>query len=150
MFLLADAGSYRIVDVAVGGTDGSIAHRPPRWQFVPGLMQGFFRDLSSLWTSGDALDAAAFALWRINWIHLFRNGNGRTARASSYACLSLKLGAPLPGTTTVIDQLIAHRARYEEAVRVADSSVATGSRPDLAVLRDLLHELLEAQIRSIP
>ncbi|MFX9016038.1 Fic family protein, partial [Acinetobacter baumannii] len=48
---------------------------------MPRLVQEFFEELINIWRTGDALDATAFALWRINWIHPFKNGNGRTARA---------------------------------------------------------------------
>lgn len=102
LFLLADPGIYRNMDVHTQ-ENGVVIYRPPTWQSVEGLMKAFFRTLSMIWTSGDALDAAAYALWRINWIHPFRNGNGRTARSFSYACLSLHLGAVLPGAPTVID-----------------------------------------------
>ena len=43
-------------------------------------MAEFFKEMEQLWKTGDALDTASFALWRINWVHPFKNGNGRTAR----------------------------------------------------------------------
>jgi Fic family protein len=91
LFLLAEPGVYRNIEVIVADAAGKTRHQPPPWPYVGGFMQHFFRDLSCVWTSGDALDVAAYALWRINWVHPFRNGNGRTARAFSYACLCLKL-----------------------------------------------------------
>jgi fido (protein-threonine AMPylation protein) len=32
---------------------------------------------------------AAYALWRLGWIHPFHDGNGRTARALAYAVLRI-------------------------------------------------------------
>ncbi|WP_378947781.1 Fic family protein [Mesorhizobium sp. ANAO-SY3R2] len=151
MFLLASPGEYRNHEVHVGDAEGNVRHKPPPWQFIPGQMQLFFRHLSSLWASGDALDVAAYTLWGINWVHPFRNGNGRTARAFSYACLSLKIGAILPGTTTVIDQIMANRPRYEDALLKADESFKAAPHiPDLAPMKAFLDELLQIQIASIP
>jgi|SRR5579859_7184856 len=149
IFLLNDPGCYRNIEVHVADAFGNVVHGAPPWQAVPGRMQWFFRILSSVWTSGDALDAAAFALWGINWIHPFRNGNGRTARAFSYACLSLRIGAVLPGTITVIDQIMMNRPQYEAALRVADVSMLTVSQPDLAPMKAFLFDLLNKQIASI-
>ena len=124
-------------------------HQPPPWQAVDGLMKQFFRHLSSVWTSGDALDVAAYALWAVNWIHPFRNGNGRAARAFSYACLSLKLNSVLPGTPTVIDQIMADRPGYEGALRAADTSLAANKMPDLGPMKAFLNRLLTIQILSV-
>jgi Fic family protein len=33
---------------------------------------------------------AAYVLWKMNWIHPFADGNGRTARAVSYVVLSIR------------------------------------------------------------
>jgi Fic family protein len=109
-------------------------HQPPEWQNVSAWMQHFYRELSSIWTSGDALDVASYALWHINWIHPFRNGNGRTARAFAYACLILKLGAKLPGQPTVIEQLMTRRNEYENALKVADRAVAAMLQKQIATV----------------
>ena len=44
-----------------------------------------------------AIHLAAYLLWRMNWIHPFADGNGRTARVVSYVVLSVKLDSLLPG-----------------------------------------------------
>lgn len=151
MFLLARPGEYRNHEVQVGDHDGNVRHKPPPWQLVPGMMQTFFRQLSSLWASGDALDIAAYCLWKINWVHPFRNGNGRTARAFAYSCLSLKLGGVLPGTVTVIDLIMSNRKAYEDALKVADDTFAVEPHhPDLGPMRAFLDTLLQQQIASIP
>lgn len=149
VFLLAQSGSYRNIEVTVNDAAGNVIHAPPPWQLVPGLIQHFFRDLSSVWTSGDALDAAAYALWRINWIHPFRNGNGRTARAFSYACICLKIGAVLPGRITIIDQIMSNRTEYQRVLKIADDTFAATRVPDLAPTKDFLNDLLQRQIASI-
>lgn len=149
LFLLVNPRTYRDIEVHISNKNGQVVHEPPRWQAVPGLMQSFFRHLSSCWTTGDALDVASYALWAINWIHPFRNGNGRTARAFSYACLCLKLGVLLPGAPTVIDQIMLDRVRYEHALRVADGAFTASGMPDLAPMKAFLSDLLAKQIASV-
>jgi Fic family protein len=147
LFLLAEPGIYRNMDVNTQ-VNGVVVYTAPPWQYVQGLMKGFFRDLSVYWSSHDALDVAAFALWRVNWIHPFRNGNGRSARAFSYACLSIHLGAVLPGSPTVIDQIMQNRPRYQKALTAADESLKAG-KLDLSEMRAFLDELLQKQIASV-
>lgn len=113
-------------------------------------MQHFFRDPSCVWTSRDALDVAAYALWRINWVHPFRNGNGRTARAFAYVRLCLKLGTRLPGEPTIIGQIMGDRPPYENALQVADRSAMATRIPDLSVMKNYLNGLLQIQIASVP
>lgn len=149
LFLLAEPGQYRKIDVHVGNeASGLIVHQPPPHTEVAGFMSAFFLELKKLWGAGDALDVAAYALWRINWIHPFRNGNGRTARAYSYACLCARLGVILPGQTTVIDQIMTTRDEYERVIRVADNCVIANQPPDLAAMRAYLDSLLQIQIAS--
>ncbi|MGC2050984.1 MAG: Fic family protein, partial [Methylovirgula sp.] len=117
---------------------------------VPQLMREFFEELGVILKNGDALDAAAFVLWRINWVHPFKNGNGRTARAFSYACLNASLGVMLPGTTTVIDQIMTTRHDYEAAIRTADQAAAANpSARNLQAMKDYLNRLLQNQMNSI-
>lgn len=148
LFLLAKPGQYRNIDVHVGTKDGSITYQAPPWQRVDGLIQLFFRQLSSLWNAGDALDVAAYSLWNICWVHPFRNGNGRTARAFAYACLCLRLGVILPGTVTVIDLIMKNREKYEAALKVADNSYSETGSPDLAAMRAFLKSVYRPKWRA--
>ena len=149
LFLLSDPGAYRTEPVHVSElATGRVIYQPPAWEAVPEEMQNFFAGLQKIWATGDALDAAAFALWRINWVHPFRNGNGRTARAFAYACLCARLDVWLPGSPTVIDQIMATRPDYERALRAADAS-AQGGQLDLSEMKYYLHVLLTNQIQSI-
>ena len=152
LFLLQKPGEYRDVPVQVANVQtGAVIYQAPPWEDVPKLMGEFFDELTNIWRNGDALDAAAFALWRINWVHPFKNGNGRTARAFCYACLNARLGVILPGTTTVIDQIMLTRPDYEAAIRVADQAAAGDhAARDLKQMKDYLDGLLQIQIASIP
>ena len=110
-----EAGQYRSVPVEVGGLI------PPMPDDVVPLMNDFVDSINTNWQSTDALTLATYALWRINYIHPFRNGNGRTARAVCYYILCVKSGGLLPGRTNLIELLRAHRAEYVDALREADN-----------------------------
>jgi Fic family protein len=148
IFLLRSPGQYRDCAVHVRDANGNVIHQAPPEADVERLMKEFFVELTSIWRSGDALDAAAFALWRINWVHPFKNGNGRTARSFAYCCLCARLRVVLPGSPTVIDQIMATRADYEAALRVGDAGDARGTR-DLSAMRDYLNRLLQIQMASV-
>lgn len=151
LFLLEDPGEYRRdYNVVVRGSDGSIVHEPPPWEQVEGLMAEFHDELAAMWPHSDRIDAAAFSLWRINWIHPFRNGNGRSARSFAYACLCLKLASFLPGSPTVLDMIMADRKPYEGALQHADKTFAATGQADLDPMKAYLTELLIKQLATVP
>ncbi len=149
LFLLERPGEWRDVDVHVGKADGTITYRPPPWQEVPAHAAQFVVDLAKMWPEAEATQIAAFCLWKINWIHPFKNGNGRCARAFMYACLCLKYGLMLPGSPTVIDQIMADKAPFEDALKSADVAFATSGTADLAALKTYIESLLAIQLGSI-
>ncbi len=150
ILLLASPGIYRREEVCVGNrATGVIVHQPPPWAEVEGHVETLFRELSEIWTIGDALDAAAYALWRINWVHPFKNGNGRTARAFAYTCLCAKLAVVLPGAPTVIDQIMATRERLGACLKQGDDTFAASGKADLSAMKAYLFELLQIQIASL-
>jgi Fic/DOC family/Transposase DDE domain len=54
-------------------------------------MDAFFSLIHENWTIVDHPTAlAAFALWNLNYIHPFIEGNGRTARAACYYLICMK------------------------------------------------------------
>lgn len=77
-------GEYRPCPVTVG------AHTPPDCYRVPALMDDFVNMVNRNWDRIDPVVLATFVLWRLNNIHPFINGNGRTARAACYYVLCLK------------------------------------------------------------
>ncbi|HEY5305585.1 MAG TPA: Fic family protein [Pseudolabrys sp.] len=151
LFLLATPGKYRQSEVNVQNIlTGQVVHQPPIWQEVNQHMTEFFQELDTIWKTGDALDAASFSLWRINWIHPFKNGNGRTARAFCYACLCARLKAILPGAPTVIDQIMMTRPEYESALRVGDVAAKQDKAArDLSAMRTYLDDLLQKQMATV-
>lgn len=56
----------------------------------------------------------------------------------------------LPGTTTVIDQIMATRNEYETAIRIADRAAAANDGRDLGQMKSYLNGLLQIQMSSVP
>jgi len=94
-----------------------------------------------------ALHLCAYVMWRLNWIHPFTDGNGRTSRAVAYLVLCAKLGDRLPGRNTVPEQIAANRTPYYEALESADAAETAG-KLDLSALEDLLKSQLAVQLRD--
>ena len=90
------------------------------------------------------------SLWRLNWIHPFINGNGRTARAACYFVLCLKMGGWLPGNVILPEALRQQefRERYIQTLRHADDTAQVGA-VDLGPMAQLLLDLLGRQLASI-
>jgi Fic family protein len=150
LYLLSKPGDYRTENVDVQLADGRVVFKPPPWEDVDRHMQAFEATIKTMWPTAEPLDLAAYALWRINWIHPFKNGNGRTARAFCYACLCLKYGFILPGERTVIDLIMADRRTYEDVLAHADKALAESGQADLAPMKAFLEGLLTEQLRSAP
>ena len=140
------AGEYRPCPVIVGD------YEPPDHYRVAALMDDFVDQVNRYWdTVSNEVYLAAYVLWRLNWIHPFINGNGRTARASCYFVMCLKMGGWLPGKS-ILPELLRqpqHKQRYVAALRHADRTSQTGEA-DLSSMCNLLLELLDQQLSSIP
>ena len=91
---------------------------------------------------------AAYVLWRINWIHPFADGNGRTARAVSYLVMCVKMGCRIPGVHTIPDMIAENKRPYYQALEAADQVWLAENRIDLSALEKLLGDLLAAQLVS--
>lgn len=91
---------------------------------------------------------AAYLMWRINWVHPFSDGNGRTARALSYAVLCIRLGYRLPGAKTIPEQIAANKFPYYEALEDADKADKNG-RIDVNTLETLLSDKLAVQLLQL-
>ena len=151
LFLLATPGAYRPegCEVYVPRQDGS-KHQAPSQDKTQGLMDEFEAELQAMWPNATAIEAAAFALWKINWIHPFKNGNGRTARAFAYTCVCLKAGMMLPGVETMVDLITKNRPDFYACLAVADATFEETGAADLGPLQEYLMGLLVRQLESIP
>jgi len=81
------AGTFRNTAVSISGSK----HAPPESLMVADEISDLCSYVNENWESRDALHLAAYLLWKLNWIHPFADGNGRTARAVSYLVMSIKL-----------------------------------------------------------
>ena len=111
-----EAGQYRQTQVEVGN------HLPPHADEVPDLMKQMVAEVNQRWDVWPSTRLAAHALWQINYIHPFRNGNGRAARAACYFIICVKVGGLLPGSST-LPTILQHepvRAEYVDALKTAD------------------------------
>lgn len=136
--LHVSAGEFRPGPVQVG------AYVPPHHFQVPALMQMFTNQINRFWDTNDAVTLATIVLWRLNHIHPFVNGNGRTARVTAYYVLCLKSGGWLPGSKLLPERIVERRPDYVAALQAADASLPTGL--DLSALHALVSELLNDQL----
>ena len=137
-----NAGEYRPCPVSVG------AHAGPEHYRVPALMDDFVNVVNRNWDQTDAVALATFVLWRLNNIHPFINGNGRTARASCYFVLCVKSGGLLPGQTILPELIRRNRQEHIDALQHAHETFAATGDPDLAPLHAILTRLIDEQIAS--
>jgi Fic family protein len=110
------AGTYRNGPVQIGKSK----HVPPDAFLVAEEVQHLCDYVNEHWHDASPLHLMAYVLWRLNWIHAFADGNGRTARAVSYVVLSISLNSLLPGTPTIPDQIASDKNPYYEALEAAD------------------------------
>jgi len=133
-------GRYREGPIYVGD------HIPPHFDSVSNHVDQFFSLIHENWdVLGGPTTLAAFALWRLNWIHPFIEGNGRTARAACYYLLCMRQGAILPGKKIVPERIREDREPYYAALKSADMAWASGHF-DVSELEIYLEGLLKAQL----
>lgn len=133
-------GRFREQPIYVGN------HRPPHYREVNNLMDQFISVIHENW---DIIDhptwLPAYALWRMNWIHPFIEGNGRTARAACYYLICMRAGGLLPGRKIVPERIRENREPYFAALQAADRHWEDGDF-DVSELATYLEGLLKAQL----
>lgn len=139
--LHVSAGQWRPCSVHTMKADGT-RHDYPEFYRVPALMEAFVDEVNRAWSDADPVVLAAFVLWRLNSIHPFINGNGRTARVACLLVLCLKLGFWIGGDHLLPELIRADREEYVAALRTVDASAAQGVL-DLSPLHALLVRLLD-------
>jgi Fic family protein len=136
-------GEYRPCDVKVGNYNP-----PPHWR-VPASMDDFVNVVNRNWDSSDPVALATYVLWRLNNIHPFVNGNGRTARAACYFVLCLTLKGWPEGNIILPELIKRDRDEYCIALQTAHDAFANSGEPDLVHLHDIVSRLLKEQLASI-
>lgn len=136
-------GRFRNQPIYVGN------HIPPHFKEVPDLVDEFLSVIHENWTINvHPTVLPAYALWRLNWIHPFIEGNGRSARAACYLLMCLRQGALLPGKKIVPERIRENRAPYYAALQSADRHWANGHF-NVDELADYLAGLLRDQLLDV-
>ena len=138
------AGNFRPAGIEIGKSN----HQPPPAHQVPELIEELCDYVNDKWKDKSPIHLAAYVMWRLNWIHPFTDGNGRTSRAVSYLVLCIHLRALLPGRTTIPEQIEQDRSPYYKALEAADQAWAEG-RVDLSAMKALLAAMLAKQLHAI-
>lgn len=141
--LHTSAGEFRPCRVTVG------QHEPPDFYRVQALMDDFVNTVNHSWINTDAVFLSTYVLWRLNNIHPFINGNGRTARAACYFVLCVKAGGWIRGEPILPELIRQNRVDYVNALQRAHVTFDAGTL-DLAPLHALVTRLLDQQMMSIP
>lgn len=144
------AGEYRPCQVWINRPAPLPPYEPPAWHRVQALMDEFVNFVNRVWAESDPVGLAAFVLWRLNWIHPFVNGNGRTARAACYFVLCVHARQWLPGTTILPELIKRERVRYELGLQHADATYLANGQADLSPLHQLLQDLVNEQLNGNP
>jgi Fic family protein len=134
-------GRFRREPIYVGN------HKPPHFNEVGEWMDRFISTIQENWYIGSATELAAYGLWRLNWIHPFIEGNGRTARAACYFLLCVRSGTLLPGRRIVPERIRDNREGYEAALLAADHAW-DGGHLDFSEMEEYLAGLVLAQLQD--
>lgn len=134
-------GRFREQPIYVGN------HIPPHFREVPNLMDQFISFIHENWFTLSSTQLAAYGLWRLNWVHPFIEGNGRTARATCYYLLCAREGRLLPGQKIVPERIREQRTPYINALRAADLAWEQGQF-DINEMESYLASLLTDQLRE--
>jgi Fic family protein len=138
------AGNYRPSGIEIGGS----RHEPAGAHQVPELVEDLCEYVNTNWAKGSAVHLGAYVLWRLNWIHPFTDGNGRTSRAASYLVSCCKIGAVLPGKKTIPDQISENKQPYYQALEAADEALRNGEL-DLTKTEKILSTMLARQLYAV-
>jgi Fic family protein len=143
-------GKYREIDTErpIVGSQ----HRPPNASEVPALVEAMCEHLNAV----DVVDAgilyrAAYALWRLNWIHPFEDGNGRTSRALGYMLLRIDANLPWPLGRSLPERIWSERIKYYRCLEAADreEKKLRRGRLKLQELQHFIERLLKTQLQAM-
>jgi Fic family protein len=138
------AGVFRPTEISIGGSK----HFPPSPHRVPELIEDLCDYVNTNWNRSP-IHLASYILWKLNWIHAFMDGNGRTSRATSFVVLSVRLGYRLPGSPTIPDQISRDKQPYYRALELADSAFENENKIDVSAMEELVGSLLANQLASV-
>jgi Fic family protein len=123
-------------------------HMPPGAHLVGFLVQEMCDYVNDNLHERTAFHLAAYVMWRLNWIHPFSDGNGRTSRVTSYIVLCAALNALLPGSPSIPQQIQDDRTTYFRALEHADAAYEAG-QVDVSKMEKALRNMLAKQLLSV-
>ena len=138
------AGLWRPSSVEIQGS----RHRPPDAWEVAERIEELCDYVNDKWTDKKPLHLASYVMWKLNWIHPFTDGNGRTSRAVSYMVLCIRLKTLLPGQLTIPQQIELEKTPYYRALEAADDAW-DGGKIDLTAMKALLGAMLAKQLHAV-
>lgn len=143
----AYAGNWRPAGIGIERSK----HEPPGAHLVPELIEDMCDYVNDNWEEKSPVHLSAFVMWRINWIHPFTDGNGRTARAASYVVLCIRSGVLLPGVKTIPEQIVDNRKPYYDCLEASDTRYEECGLCETIVseLEELLNAMLARQLEQI-
>jgi Fic family protein len=134
------AGQFPTWSIRIIGSQ----HTPPEGDRVEGLVQDMCEKANE--DEDDLVHTAAFLLWKLNWIHPFGGGNGRTSRALAYLSTCARIQVDVPGRPTIAVYIDRNRNLYLDALMDADAAWQNSSVVDVSKMRSLLDDWLRKQI----
>lgn len=123
-------------------------HEVPHESQVPSLVPELLDYLNGQRTVMPALKRAAYALWRLNWIHPFAGGNGRTSRAIAYLIVCADMGSTVPGRPQMPTLIAQRRDEYLACLRAADGGVQETGTPQLDPMVEYVTDIVTQQMAS--
>jgi Fic family protein len=138
------AGNFRPASVAIRGSK----HVPIAGDDVPRYVEEMLEYVAENWKTRTAIHLSSYVMWRLNWIHPFADGNGRTSRILSYLILCGRLGQSLPGTHTIPEQISENKDPYYQALEIADQHFKKGA-VNVSEMENLLESYLARQLVQI-
>ncbi|MFI5000085.1 MAG: Fic family protein [Reyranellales bacterium] len=141
----ATAGAFRTGGMEIFGSK----HQPPKGAEVPELIEELCDYVNDHWSDATGAHLSAYVMWRINWIHPFDDGNGRTARAASYLVLSIKTGGVLPGAKAIPERIVGSKNAYYMALEKANKAYERDKIIDVSELEEIIVSALAAQLADV-
>ena len=115
---------------------------------IPELVEDLCDYVNTNWARSP-VHLASYVMWRLNWIHPFVDGNGRTTRATSFVVLCVRLGYRVPGSNTIPEQISKDKNPYYQALEVADAAYEKQNNIDVSAMENLLGSLLANQLATV-
>ncbi|MGB5864820.1 MAG: Fic family protein [Sulfitobacter sp.] len=141
------AGNFRPGGVKINKSK----HQPPEGHLVPELVEELCDYVNDNWTERSSIHLASMVMWRMNWIHPFTDGNGRTSRAVSYLVLCANSEVLLRGAETIPEQIVVDRLPYYTALEAADLRYEADTNLNentVEQMEDLMRAMLARQLRG--